>query len=168
MLKIFLNKKPTRLFHKSLIILATCFVFSSCFTYDDIEFKEVNSTNIRQLNKEKTSLVLNVKLSNPNNYKIKVVKSDLDLFIGGTSAGKAVLTEKIILKKKSEEDYDIIIEINPKELTKALLNNGLSLLFQKTAQVKVKGWIKGRVFMFGKKVDVEFKHNVDVGNLKLN
>jgi hypothetical protein len=32
----------------------------------------------------------------------------------------------------------------------------------------VKGWIKGRVFVFGKKVDVEIKETVDIDQLKLN
>lgn len=111
---------------------------------------------------------MNVKLNNPNRYKIKVIKADLDLFVGGTAAGKALLTEKVILKKKSEDDYDVIVEINPKDLTKALLSNALGIAFQKKVQVKVKGKVKGRVFIFGKNIDVEFKENIDVGSLKLN
>lgn len=169
MQKIFRNKINIGIsFRIALLLFSVSLIFSSCFTYNDIEFKSVNSTEVRKLKLEKTVLVMNVKLNNPNRYKIKVIKADLDLFVGGTAAGKALLTEKVILKKKSEDDYDVIVEINPKDLTKALLSNALGIAFQKKVQVKVKGKVKGRVFIFGKNIDVEFKENIDVGSLKLN
>lgn len=156
-----------RLFRTGSLILLTTLFFISC-SYEEIEFKNVNDTRVRDLANEKTAIVLNVRLQNPNGYNIKVVKADLDLFIGGTAAGKAVLTEKIKLRKRAEDDYDVIINVDKKEMLKAIAKSGLNILFSKSVQIKVKGWIKGRVFMFGRKFPVEIKHNVDLNNLKLN
>ncbi len=163
-----LSHKITLLSGKGLsALLAILFLFSSCLSYDQIDLKKVNNLQVNEFTREKMVVTFNVRLHNPNGYKIKIVKGDLDLFIGGTEAGKARLSKKVKLKKRSEEDYDIIVEADLKDLGKALLNSSLTIALTRSAPVKIKGWIKGRVFVFGKKFRVEFKENVDLSKFKL-
>lgn len=137
-------------------------------TYEDVEFKKVQRVNFHKISSDVVRLTLGVELNNPNNYKIKVVKSDLQLFIAGSDAGKAVLKDKVILKKKTEDVYTIVIDGDLKSIMKAALSGGILSALTGKVQVGVKGWVKGRVFVFGKKFDVEFKQNVDMKELKMD
>jgi LEA14-like dessication related protein len=148
-------------------LMAALFLFDSC-RFEEVEFKKVEYVSVNNVNKKRIQIKLGMNLYNPNAFKIKVVDADLDLFIGGAEAGKADLMNKIILRKKREQTADILIEADYDKVFKAVAQSGLQLLFTKKIQVKVKGWIKGRVFVFGKKVDVEIKETVDIDQLKLN
>ena len=158
----------TNIVFKGLLFIAVLFLFSSCMTYQDIEFKKVNSYSMGQVKNGRVNFIMNVRVFNPNWYKIKIVKGEMDLSLGGNDAGQAYLTEKIKLKGKEERDYDIIVEADFQQLTKAVLAAGLSVLITKTAVFRMKGWIKGRVFVFGKKFPVEFKENIDLNQFKKN
>lgn len=149
-----------------LLVGAAFFLLQACMSYEDVEFKNVQRVNFNKVSKDELRITLGVTLNNPNNYKIKVVKSDLALTIGGVDAGKAKLKQKVILKKKNESVYDVIIEADPKAIGKAALASGISMAITGKVNVGVKGWIKGRVFIFGKKFDVEFKQQVDMKDLK--
>lgn len=148
-------------------MMAALFLFGSCMTYEDVEFRKVQSVNFNRTAGDELLITMGVELFNPNGYKIKVVKSDLDLVIGGTSAGKAQLKKKVIIQKRKEGTYDVIIQADQKAIGKALLSSGLGALFTGKVQVGVKGWVKGRVFIFGKKFDVDFKQSVDMKDLKM-
>ena len=143
-------------------------LFTGCLTYKDVEMHQVNSVQVNELNKGSLVFVFNVRLENQNLNSIKIKCADLKLYIGGTEAGNALLMDKVVMRKKSEKDYDIRIETDTKQITKALANSALNILINKSVPVKVKGEIKAKVFIFGKKFPVEFKDNVDLKHLKLN
>jgi hypothetical protein len=48
----------------------------------------------------------------------------------------------------------------------AALKSAISSFGSGKITVKVKGWVKGRVWGIGKKIDVEFKESVDMDLLK--
>lgn len=145
--------------------MALIFFASSC-KIQEPEFKGVNDFSVGSLEAENIEIVINVKLDNPNNFKIKVIKAKMDLFIGGTEAGVANLEEKITIKKNAEDNYDIIISTDKEQLMGAFMKSALPTLASGKVTVKVKGWVKGRIFGIGKKIDVEFKENVDMNMLK--
>lgn len=128
----------------------------------------INSVHVNELNKGSLVFVFNVRLQNPNNYNIKIKSADLKLYIGANEAGNASLMDKLIMRKKSEDDYDIHIETDAKQITKALAGSTLNILLNKSVPVKVKGNVKAKVFVFAKKFPLEFKDNVELKQLKLN
>jgi LEA14-like dessication related protein len=153
---------------KGLLFSAVLFLFSSCvFGYKEIEFRQINSFNMGKVNDGKVSFNMNVLVHNPNWYKIKIIKGEMDLTLGGNDAGTATLSEKVKLKGNEERDYDVIIEADYRQLTRAILSSGLSALITKKAIFKVKGWIKGRVFVFGKRFPVEMSESIDLNQFKL-
>jgi LEA14-like dessication related protein len=149
----------------SVVILAILFSFPSC-KVQELDFNGVNNVSIGSMKSDNIEITLNVKLDNPNNFKIKVVNAKLDLFIGGNEAGVASLDDKVIIKKKTEGDYDIIITTDREQLMSAAVKSAISSFGSGKITVKVKGWVKGRVWGIGKKIDVEFKENVDMDMLK--
>lgn len=159
--------KRNNLIFKGLLFTAVLF-FSSCMTYKDLEFKNMNSCSMGKVKDGKVNFILNVRVYNPNWYKIKVINGEMDLSIGGNDAGKAHLSEKIKLRGKEERDYQILVEADFRQLTKALLASSISVMINKSATIKMKGWVKGRVFVVGKKFPVEFKENVSLDQFKNN
>ncbi|MFI5203508.1 MAG: LEA type 2 family protein [Flavobacteriales bacterium] len=131
-----------------------------------MEYVKLNDYSVNKLSENEAKITLNVKLDNPNNFKIKITKSNLDITVAGNDAGKVDIVEKITLKKKTEGDYDIIISVDPEKIAAAALKSGLTVLLTGKVTVRVKGWVKGRAFGIGAKVDVDESHNVDVGKLK--
>ena len=149
----------------SAAMVALMFFGSSC-KIQELEFNGVNDVSVGSMTSDDIEVTINVKLDNPNNFKIKVVKAKLDLFIGGAEAGTADLGDKIIIKKKTEDNYDIIISTDREQLMSAALKSALTSFGSGKITVKVKGWVKGRVWGIGKKIDIEFKENVDMDMLK--
>jgi LEA14-like dessication related protein len=146
-------------------LLLITFLASGCITYNEVEMHQINSVRVNEFGKGNMVFVFNVKLENPNKYNIKVKSADLKLYIGSADAGNALLMDKLVLRKKSLNDYDLRIETNTKQITKALAGSALNILINKNVPVKVKGYIKAKVFIFGKKFPVEFKENVDIKDL---
>lgn len=157
--------KNTWSFVISAVFMALIFFGSSC-KIQEPEFKGVNDVSVGSFESEKIEITINVKLDNPNNFKIKVIKANLDLLVGGNEAGVAHLDKKVIIKKKTEDNYDIIISTDKDQLMSAGLKAVIPSLATGKVTVKVKGWVKGRVWGIGKKIDVEFKENVDMDMLK--
>jgi LEA14-like dessication related protein len=139
--------------------------FSSC-AIQDVEFVKMNNYSVSKLSDNEAQITLNVKLDNPNNFKIKITKANLDLTVGGNNAGKVDIVDKITLRKKAEDDYDIVIEVDPEKIMSAALKSGVSILLSGKVVVRVKGWVKGRAFGIGAKVDVDESHEIDGEKIK--
>lgn len=149
----------------SAALVALILFIPSCKIHE-LDFKGVNDFGLGSMESDNIEITINVKLDNPNNFKIKVVDAKLDLFIGGNEAGTASLEDNIIIKKKKEDNYDIIITTDREQLMSAALKSALTSFGTGKITIKVRGWVKGRVWGIGKKIDVEFKENVDLDMLK--
>lgn len=110
---------------------------------------------------------MNVKIDNPNSFNIKIGKSDLTLYVMGNDAGKVELEETITLEKNAEQDYDITVLFDKEKLMNAAMASGLSILTSGKVTLRVRGWVKGKAYGFGKKVDVDFKESISTKELKL-
>ncbi len=147
-----------------------CFLFvsllSSC-NVQDVELVNVNSYNIARSSDDKIKLILNIRIDNPNNFSINVKKTDLNLYINGSDAGKIVLEDKIILLKKTETDYDFGLMADQNQVSKAIVQAGIGIALTGKVTINVKGWIKGKVFGIGKKIDIDEKQSLSIKDLGL-
>jgi LEA14-like dessication related protein len=103
--------------------------------------------------------IVSMKVKNPNNYKITIVNSDLDLFINGSKMGKAIIKDKIVLKKQQTEVYTFVVGAKP---SGGILGSLLSIAFSKNVRVGVKGKVKARAFMVSKSFPVDVEQNVSL------
>lgn len=147
-----------------------CFLFvsllSSC-NVQDVEMVKVNGYNIGRDDNDKIKLTLNIRIDNPNNFKIKVKKTDLNLTVSGSNAGKISLEDKIILLKKTETDYDFVLIADSKQVSRAVIQAGIGIALSGKVNLNVKGWIKGKVCGIGKKIDIDEKQSLSIKDLGL-
>lgn len=154
------------MFRKTLYISILALFITSC-SVQDVEMVNVNSYKVAQSSDDKIKLILNIRIDNPNTFNIKVKKTDLNLFVNGTDAGKINLEDKLIILKKTETDYDFVLTADQKQVSRAVVQAGIGIALTGKVNINVKGWIKGKVFGIGKKIDIDEKQSLSVKDLGL-
>jgi LEA14-like dessication related protein len=84
--------------------------FSSCNVYKDIEIEEVSDIRITKMSDKGIEAEVDIKVFNPNNFKVSIVDVDADIYVNEKDVGDAKLRRKVILGKKSNEIHTIKIE----------------------------------------------------------
>lgn len=148
-----------KLKHFLFFSLLTIFL-SSCVDYKDVEIVGIKDIKVEKIDQSGVKATISLQVKNPNNYKISVVGSDLDLYVNGNKLGKAELKDKIKLKKNSNDVHVFRVESNFKDAGMALLPSLLTAITKGSVQLKIKGTIKGKAFLVCKKIPVEFSENV--------
>jgi len=123
--------------------------------------KGVQDFKIGELKDGKVEVTIAVKINNPNRYKIKIKKTDFDLFVEGKSIGQAKMKEDLTIEKKIEQNYDLVVQADYDEIKKSAGTILTAALFQKTINVQVKGKVRAVVRgIFSKKMEVDVKKDI--------
>ena len=87
------------------VVASLLFLLSSCLEFDDVKFKGIESVKFPKIDQKEIVIDLSLKLDNPNNYKIKIKPSILDVYIGGKLMGQIHMDDKLVIKKSQENSY---------------------------------------------------------------
>lgn len=147
-----------------LILVGLMISLQGCFDYEDVEFKGVQNVSVLKRTDEVVKLQIDVKVDNPNNFKIKVKKSTMDIYINEKYVGKTSLDAKVVINKESEEVYPIVLNADPKDLLKAAMGS-LGGLLKGSVKVRIKGDVKGSVYGISRKVPVDFEEEINLKDL---
>ena len=149
-------------FRTSLYLLLTVFI-CSCTAYKEVELIGVNYYALGDLAKETVDLTVKLEVNNPNAYNIRIKKTTLDLFLEGKEVGKAKMQKDIVLKKKTQQEYEFTIRANYKELSGAVLKSIGSLIGKNKVSIGLKGKVKAKAFgIVGKKFDLDVKESINL------
>lgn len=140
------------------ILLGTA--LSSCNLYKDVEVTQVGEIRFTEMGQEGVKAEVDLRIDNPNSFKVKLIDSDIDVWINGMEVGKVRLAEHLTLNKKSEEDVVLKLSSDYDELSPQFLQTALSLFFANSADFKAQGYVKGKALMVSKKVDVDVEDRV--------
>jgi len=106
---------------------------------------------------------VDIKVFNPNGYRVSIVSIDADLYVNNKDVGDARLRKKVILGKKSNEIHTIKIEGDYTDMKGGLLQTLIGGLFSQSMNIKVDGTMKGKGLLIGKsfyfQVDQDVKMN---------
>ena len=73
----------------STLFLVLCLLLPSCITYKEVEFKGVENVGVGKIKNNTIPISLGVRISNPNNFNIKIKKSYFDVYLEGQHLGKS-------------------------------------------------------------------------------
>lgn len=135
-------------------------LFTSCLKYQEVKVLGVEDVKIKEFSTKGVEVEVSIKISNPNSYKIKMVHSDLEIFVKGKKAGKARIVNKITLPKKSEAVHTFTITANYNQILSALGGGLLSLFSSGTIPLQIKGNITAKALGIRKTFPVNVKENV--------
>lgn len=146
------------------LLILVWFQSSSC-KIQDVELEKFNDYNVTKTESDDYRIKINVRVNNPNSFNIKVKKTDLKLDINGNDAGPVNLVEPIRIIKRTSTDYDLILIADGKQIGKAVARAAISIGLTGKANLTVKGWIKGKVYGIGKKIDINHKQSFSLKDL---
>ena len=147
-----------------LIALFSIVFLTSCFDYEDIDFKGVQKIGLEGRSRGTITVRIDVKVNNPNSYNIKIKRSSLDVFINGSKVGKTKIKNDVVLKKNHQDVYPLYLTFSEKELKSSALASIGSLLTGRM-KVRIKGDIKTKVYGIGKKFPIDVEEPVNLGSI---
>ncbi len=134
-------------------------ILSSCNAYKSVDIGYVENVNFKGMVDNKISLELQVPVTNPNGYKIKIKEMDLDVTINGKYLGKMKNTNEIIIPAKSDEVHNFLVDIYVKNVLSSMASM-YKLRKAKSLEMQIEGTIKVKALLNGKTIKVSEKQSV--------
>lgn len=128
-----------------LVLLSIAFV--SCTTPKALEYRDYHDFSIEKLGYSNSTIKLDLVYFNPNNFRMQLRNTDLDIFINGKLFGHSTTDTLIQIPKKDTFSLPVKFDVN----MQSLYQNALNTLLGKEVVVKVAGKIKigkANVFMY--------------------
>ena len=143
-----------------LVLIVISFTLTSCFKYEDVVMKEVTNVSVNSFSANNIEIKVDMRIINPNNYKISIVDSDLELFVKNKKVGTSKIKDKIELPKNSDETHQIVVKTTVEDMIGTAIPVILSVLFEDSVDLQVKGEIKAHAKSLSKSFPVDFKERV--------
>lgn len=138
-------------------------LLSSCITYKDVQFQGVENFKINNLDTKQVTLSFDLKIYNPNNYKIKVKPSEVNVLNKNNKLlGKAEILDKVVVQKEKSGLYPVTVKA---KLSDVFISGGgsiLDLIKNRSTDIKLQGTIKVKAKCIGKKIKLDETKTFDV------
>jgi LEA14-like dessication related protein len=138
-------------------------LFSSCFEYRDIEFKGIENAQSPHFENKELLIDVTVRINNVNPYKIKIKPSELQVYIEDNFVGTVFLDNKVVLKRKSENSYTAQLR---GKMADGVLFTLMRVALKEEVTLQLKGKVKGTIYGFSRKIDVDQKRVVNTAKIK--
>ncbi len=149
---------------KHLFLLIGLLFFTSCMEYEELRVISIGKISLDGIEGNTANVNINVELDNPNFFGIKVKPTSLDVFVEDEYMGKAVLHDKLKIKKRSTSNYNVKLELVGES---GIMRKAVKYVLKKDLKIRIKGYVKGSVYGFPKKILVDETKTVDGSVFKL-
>lgn len=104
---------------------------------------------------------LRLPIENPNIFKFSLRHIDLDVSLNGIPLGKIGTTQKVKIKRRSNDVHSFVIEIQVRDLLGSAMKV-VQELSKRSTKLKVSGEIKVGAFLFTKTIKINQDSRVHV------
>ncbi|MEO9144541.1 MAG: LEA type 2 family protein [Ginsengibacter sp.] len=121
-------------------------VFLSCSSPKALEYQTYNNFAVERLGFNNSTVSLDLKYYNPNNYGMQLKNTDLDIFINGNLLGHSSSDTLIHIPRRDTFSIPVKFDVNMQNVFK----NALNTLMGKEVLVRLSGKVrvgKANVFM---------------------
>ena len=135
-----MNKKIVGIF---LVVL----VFMSCSSPKALEYRAYHNFSVEKLGYSNSTIKLDLVYFNPNNFRMQLRNTDLDIFINGKLFGHSSTDTLIPIPKRDTFSLPVMFDVN----MQSLYQNALNTLLGREVTLKVSGKVKigkANVFMY--------------------
>ena len=127
------------------LLLTIVVVAVSCRTPKDLVYQDVDHFSLQKAGLKQTIVVLDIRLYNPNNYRLKLKNADLDVFLNGNHLGKMTVKESTSFIANDITELPVILDVDLMNV----LPNAFQILINKEVTIKLSGNIRaGRHGLF--------------------
>ncbi len=120
---------------KTLPFALLVLLLSACAKPKDFDYRDVKNIRLETMGFEKTVLCMDLVYYNPNGFGVDLRKVDCDVYVDNSFLGKFQLDTLMHINRMAEFALPSRILID----MKAVLKNGLNLLFSQEVLINVKG-----------------------------
>jgi LEA14-like dessication related protein len=144
-----------------LFILLLVVAASSCRQPRELVYQDIQNFSLKQAGLQKSTLSMVVRLYNPNNYKLRLKKSDIEVFVNGKLLGKMSTDGGVSIARRDTSSLPVMLDVS----LGGVLSGLLGAAFNSEVTVKLSGSIKaGRHGIFVR-VPVDYESKQDVSSL---
>ncbi len=136
-------------------------ILSSCNVYKSVDIGSIENVNFKGMVDNKISLELQVPVTNPNGYKIKIKEMDLDVTINGKYLGKMKNADEIIIPAKSSDIQIFPVDIHVKNILTSM-SSLYKIRKSKSFEMQIEGTIKVKALLNSKTIKVSEKQSVTI------
>jgi len=128
-------------------VLALVFAFLSCSSPRPLEYREYHNFSVEKLGYSNSTIKMDLVYFNPNNFRMQLRNTDLDIFINGKLFGHSSTDTLIPIPKRDTFSLPVMFDVN----MQSLYQNALNTLLGREVTLKVSGKVKigkANVFMY--------------------
>lgn len=133
-----------------IIVILLILSFSSC-KVGAPEFRGSEGIKMEKLEGKVVTFSVAAKVYNPNWFGVKIKRSGVDVYMDEKYMGKLFLEQKVKLKSKRESTLTVPLRA---ELEDGAMMTLLKNSSKENVNVRVTGKVKGEVFIFSKKIEI--------------
>jgi|GEM_PF-4932203 len=134
--------------------------FSGCTLFREVEMHGVEDIRVEEFSASGVRLHADIKLHNPNGYKVKMTRADLDLRANNKYIGKVKLDETLVLQRKFEGVQTVKFSVAQEKLSLEFLGQVFMIALTGRATLDIEGSVTGKGMGVAKKVPVKHKEEV--------
>lgn len=134
--------------------------FSSCKPIQPLTVSKVESVKLNGFSRSAASVLVTMKVKNPNNLRFKIKDKNLILSLNKSEVGNATIKDKIVIKRKSEESYTFEIEADFSKLAITALPSLISIAKSRNAEIHLKGDVRVKTLGIGKTYPIDIVERV--------
>ena len=142
------------------MLLALPLFLTSCINYRNVTFHGVKNVQVVPAEGSVLAFRIDAEVENPNGYRIRLKKPDVDLFYNGQHIGKGRLDSTVVLDKRCSKVYPVYVSADTKGQLGPMLLGGLGTLFTGKVEVEAKGTVLGQVGIFSKRFPFQVKEEL--------
>ncbi len=136
--------------------------FTSC-SYKNIEVLNIEKVNLGKIKSDYITLDAKLKIKNPNNYKIKISKYDLNIAVNKQDFKMLETNANIIVPKKFEGIISVPVTMKSKSvLSFRTISTIYKIFTSKKLDVEAKGHVKIKFLFFSKKIKIDETKSIDI------
>lgn len=143
-----------------ILFLSMGLLLYSCSPFKEITFTGVEHLDIISIGKNGVEAEIKAKIKNPNRMSFVVSQSVVDVSINGMPVGSARLSERVKIKRNSENIYTFRVLSDFSQLSIAELTKILAFTFSKNMTIGIKGNIKAGKGVIKRNIPIDFTEKV--------
>jgi LEA14-like dessication related protein len=122
----------------SIALLAMITIIIACKQPQPLVYKGINNFSLQRASLQHPAIGMDLTFYNPNNYKLKIKKADVDVFIEGKHLGEMMLDTLYVIPARDTFFIPVVLNVDAKNI----LPDAMHLLLKKEVDIKLVGYIK--------------------------
>ncbi|MBN2664677.1 MAG: LEA type 2 family protein [Bacteroidales bacterium] len=140
-----------KIFAKVSIIILMLTFLTGC--YKQVDFVGLKSASVSNTNTN-GNILLFVEVDNPNFYPIKIVESDIDVYVDNTHLGKIKGIHKIKIPSKGPSIVEIPVKVNIADII-FNVGNIFDLVKNQQTELRISGTITAKALFIKKTIQID-------------